>query len=229
MTKPALSKQFYTLTEDEGSISGNALATGFDADGDPLTVAGIDGQHVGTGPKEQTVFNGDYGVLTIFENGSYTYKLNAGLNLKNGDVLVEDFGIKITDGTGYAASTLKFTIYGTSNDAPIAKDDSYGTNSSLVAGNVLANDTDPDGDILHVGLVTFAGQTVHITSGQSTTIVGVYGDLTIGTDGSFSYTATASGVIDDSFSYKAHDGQNDEGNNTDFAIVTLHLNEVTPI
>lgn len=229
MTKPVLYKQAYTLSDDDASYSGNVITGGnaYDADGDALTVANIDGQYIaGTigGGKGANVVQGDYGTLTIYQDGSYVYTLNAGLNLKAGDTLTEDFSVKIRDTQGnYATSTLKFAINGTTNDKPIAVDDFYTATSGVVTGNILANDSDPDGDVLHVGGVIVNGTNYHITGQSNVEIHGLYGTLTISADGNFSYELDAgvagSGV--EKFAYKPHDGQNGEGNNTDYAVVEI--------
>jgi VCBS repeat-containing protein len=80
------------------------------------------------------------------------------------------------------------------NTAPVAVNDSYataqGTPLAVSAPGILANDTDVDGDALHV---------VEVTSTLN-------GTLVANADGSFTYTPNVgfSGV--DGFTYKAHDG-----------------------
>src|SRR5690606_33886749 len=80
------------------------------------------------------------------------------------------------------------------NNAPIAENDSYVTQHdqtlNQVAPGVLANDSDPDMDLITAALV----------DGPA------HGNLTLNPDGSFIYTPTPgfSGV--DSFIYTANDG-----------------------
>jgi hypothetical protein len=80
------------------------------------------------------------------------------------------------------------------NNAPVAVDDSYATDEekTLVvdAPGVLGNDTDGNGDPLSAVLVDDVD----------------HGDLTLNSDGSFSYAPAAGYVGSDSFSYKAYDG-----------------------
>lgn len=237
MTKPSITKQAHTITDDTGSYTGNILIDGgaFDADGDTVTVANVDGQFlagaIGGGKGSNTIV-GDFGVLTVYQDGSYTYKLNAGLNLSDGDSLVESFNIKVRDGTGnYSSTTLKFDIQGTTNDKPVAVDDFYSTNSTFIGGNLLLNDSDPDGDVLHVGGVIVNGTNYHITGLGEVTIAGVYGTLKISDNGAFTYTVdqtdpdtiAAGGSFVEKFAYKPHDGQNGEGNNTDYALVEIAI------
>ncbi len=237
MTKPVLFKQTETLTDDAGSFSGNIFGAGksFDADGDTLTVANVDGARVdgviGAGGKvpASNTFAGDFGTLTIFQDGSYEYKLNPGLNLGSGDSIVEDFAIKIRDNTGlFASNVLKFVINGTDNNKPVAVDDIYLTNSPVLGGNLLANDSDPDGDTLHIGGVQVDGINYHITGKGNVTIDTAHGSLEINDTGAFTFTAdNPDESFVETFSYKPHDGQSGEGNNTDFAVVTITHDALT--
>jgi VCBS repeat-containing protein len=91
-------------------VSGNVLANDTDIDnGTVLAVAN---------PSE---YQGDYGVLTLGADGSYTYNLdnagNAVQPLGREAVVAEHFGYTATDGIASVSSTLDLTIAGT-NDAP---------------------------------------------------------------------------------------------------------------
>ncbi len=98
-----------------------------------------------------------------------------------------------------SSSTVTITVNG-ANDAPVANDDTASTTEDAsVSGNVLANDTDVDGETL---TVTNPG-----------TYVGAYGTLTLAADGSYTYTPNAAAqALDDGetggdvFSYTASDG-----------------------
>src|SRR6185312_12455969 len=93
------------------------------------------------------------------------------------------------------------------NDAPVAAADSFSTNEdNAVTGNVLANDTDVDGNALNAILV----------SGPA------HGSLTLNLDGSFTYTPAADYNGADSFSYKANDGQAD----SNVATVSINVGPV---
>lgn len=80
------------------------------------------------------------------------------------------------------------------NDPPVGNDDEYtvriNTPLTIAAAGVLANDTDPDGDALNAVLV----------DGPQ------HGELTLLSDGSFSYTPDPQFIGDDQFSYRASDG-----------------------
>ena len=106
----------------------------------------------------------------------------------------------ITDEHGAtSSSTVTVTVNG-ANDAPVANDDTASTGEdSTASGNVLANDTDVDGETL-----TVANPGVY---------AGTYGTLTLAADGSYTYApnAAAQGLgdgqsVQDAFSYTASDG-----------------------
>lgn len=96
------------------------------------------------------------------------------------------------------------------NAAPVAVNDSYGTNEdtalSVPAPGVLGNDTDADGNPL----------TALLVSGPS------HGTLTLNTNGSFGYSPALNYNGPDSFTYKANDGTADSNP----ATVTITVNPV---
>lgn len=93
------------------------------------------------------------------------------------------------------------TIGAPSNHSPVAMADVF--NAALqpsVSGNVLTNDSDPDGDVLAVLSQSF------------TTANG--GAVVLLADGSLSYDAAASFIGSDSFSYTVHDGRGGQSSAT---------------
>jgi len=97
------------------------------------------------------------------------------------------------------------------NVAPAASDDTYSvvvdTVLSVSSPGVLFNDNDPNGDSLTAVLVTGAGN----------------GNVTLNSNGSFTYTPDAGFVGSDSFTYEANDGTLDS--NT--ATVNITVNPVS--
>ncbi|HWA63237.1 MAG TPA: Ig-like domain-containing protein [Caulobacteraceae bacterium] len=182
-----------TLTADTGSAvqqgsaaTGNVLTNDSDQDGDSLTVTAVTGGTVGTS------FHGTYGDLTLNADGSYSYsagataaELTALAGAASGSHLTEAFTYTASDGHGGTAqTTLTFTL----DRLPTAANDA---NTAVQAGpaatgNVLTNDSDLDGDSLTVSAV--AGGTV------GTLFHGTYGDLTLNADGTYSYSAGATGA-----------------------------------
>jgi VCBS repeat-containing protein len=176
-------------------------------------------------------FNGTYGALVLNSDGSYTYTLNnsnaAVQALDDGETLADSFNYSVTDGFNTPdSSTLTITIFGT-NDGPIASADTNWALEDAVdaSGNVLQTlphngapsgsfsdlaDTDVDVETLSVSAVSGSGANV----GQP--VVGLYGTLTLGSDGSYTYVvndanATVNALdtgesISESFSYTASDG-----------------------
>ena len=145
--------------------------------------------------------NGD---VTVNSNGSYTYTPNANFNG------TDTFTYKVNDGTHDSApATVTITVNAV-NDAPVAVDDTGTTNEdtplTVVAPGVLGNDTDVENNTLTAAEVTDPAN----------------GDVTVNSDGSYTYTPNLNFNGTDTFTYKANDGQADS--NT--ATVTITVNAV---
>ncbi|WP_309293198.1 putative Ig domain-containing protein [Azonexus sp.] len=126
----------------------------------------------------------------------------------NGDVGNLQLRVTATDQAGASASqsfTLEITSAGGENQAPITAPDNAEVSEdgqTTATGNVLANDHDPDGDVLQVA-----------DPGIRT---GEYGVLTLQSDGSYSYTLDnasakvqglgAGETVTEHFAYLASDG-----------------------
>ncbi len=97
-------------------------------------------------------------------------------------------------GTTTRLDAINVTIVG-ANSAPVAANDSYGTNQNTVltvaAPGVLANDTDANGDALTASLV----------SGPA------HGTVSLAANGGFTYTPAANYSGPDGFLYTASDGK----------------------
>lgn len=172
-----------------------------DPDGDSLTVTGFSG--------------GTHGNLVLNADGSYSYTVTD-LTGPTGSHLHDVFTYGIGDGhTGVAVASLDITL----NRAPIAVNDSTAvTKGATVQGNVLTNDSDPDGDA--IGLTGVVGGSF----GHS--IAGTYGSFTLNADGSYIYAAAKGGlpsqiVPQDTFTYTIGDGH---GGNTPATVSVVVLN-----
>jgi len=144
------------------------------------------------------------GVLNLNTNGSFTYTPNAGFTGS------DSFTYRANDGSldsGLATVTLSVTAV--PNAAPIANNDSFGTNEDTVlTNNVLTNDTDPDGNTpLTVSLVTGPGN----------------GSLSLNPNGTFSYTPNADFNGTDTFTYSVRDSL---GASSNLASVVLSITAV---
>ena len=144
-----------------------------------------------------------HGSLTLYSTGRFVY------TPAHDYTGPDSFTYKANDGqadSGVATVTLTVRP---PNHPPVAVDDSYSTPQNtvltVVAPGVLANDSDPDGDVLTAALV---GGPAH-------------GVLALNPAGSFTYTPTAGYVGSDSFTYLDSDGQ------TNSAVATVSLT-VTP-
>ncbi|MCD6111649.1 MAG: cadherin-like domain-containing protein, partial [Bacteroidales bacterium] len=97
------------------------------------------------------------------------------------------------------------------NNSPIAANDTYSTDMNVtLSGNVLTNDSDPDGNTITV-------KTTPITAP-------LHGSLTLNSDGTFTYTPTTSYVGTDIFVYEIFD--NGTPSLTDQATVTITMNSL---
>ena len=101
------------------------------------------------------------------------------------------FGFSVQDSAGAfdtAPNTLTVNVTPV-NDAPVANADTgTATEDTPLNGNVLSNDTDVDGDALHVTQFTVGGTTY--AAGSTATLAGV-GSLQINADGSYNFTPAA--------------------------------------
>ncbi|WP_435264335.1 tandem-95 repeat protein [Tenacibaculum sp. nBUS_03] len=185
-------------TEVGIAVSGNLISNDFDPNGDPLTI------------NTTPVTNPSNGTVTINADGTYTYTPNPGFTGE------DTFEYEVCDnGSPALCSTAVVTITvspvdGT-NDS-YAHDDAFnGDSNSTISGNVLSNDTDPEGNI----------QTVTTTpvTGPSN------GTLIINSDGTFVYTPTTGYSGTDSFVYEVCD--NGTPVVCDQATVYLTVNPVT--
>ena len=200
-----------------------------------------------------TTVTGTYGSIVINADGTYTYTLdntNSTVNaLKPGETLKDTFSYAINDGAGTdkttAWSVLTITING-QNDPPVAKNNVNSVTEDVATpatGNVITDtdptdgvDSDPDTDIANLKLTQIVGNTTQSIADGSTSasggavVVGKYGTLTIGADGSYSYVLDQSNpavnalnnsqtLTDEVFTYTLSDGSK-----TDTATLTITIN-----
>ncbi|MBT7082323.1 MAG: hypothetical protein HN929_12835, partial [Chloroflexi bacterium] len=200
----------HRINENAASIQVSAdagmLQNDFDADGDLLTIAAVNGV-----VDESSLVAGSYGTLSWAPDGSYTYSLNRSMSavdaLTYGDTLLDSFDYQISDGRGgISSSTLTVTIMG-NNDAPTLTPGSIATTREALTGGVAvdaqqsnlltgAEDVDDLSSSLMVARVNGAFE--NIGTGLTTALdyVDVYGnpqtqnvELTVHGDGSYSITA----------------------------------------
>ncbi|MGB7346657.1 MAG: Ig-like domain-containing protein, partial [Pirellulaceae bacterium] len=129
------------------------------------------------------------GSLSLQSDGSFVYTPNLNFNG------LDQFTYQVFDGTTFSSITTVGLSINPVNDAPTTNSESVtipvgGSYASNALNGVLSNDVDVDGDVLTAVLV----------SGPSS------GNLTLNTDGSWSYTPLANFSGTTSFTYVANDG-----------------------
>ena len=118
----------------------------------------------------------------------------------------DSFTYTINDGTGLTdTATVSVTVTAV-NDNPVANDDSATTEEDVAVTNLVANDTDIDGDSLSIESVGTASNGSVVNNGN----------------GTVTYTPNAGFFGSDSFTYVVSDGSA-----TDTATVRVTVTEVT--
>ncbi|GAB1256202.1 hypothetical protein NBRC116494_07040 [Aurantivibrio plasticivorans] len=191
---PVAGDDVVVVNEDD-STTINVLSNDSDADGDALTVS-----------IASTAVNG---VLIVNGDNTITYTPNENFNG------VDSFTYSVDDGNGgIDTATVNITVNPV-NDDPIATGDSAtGDEDSTIVGNVLGNDTDPDGD------------TLSAVAGAYATVQG--GSVTILANGDFTYTPLADFFGEDSFDYTLEDGNG--GSDTGSVSITVEaVNDIPSV
>ena len=182
------------VTEDM-PVSGNVLGNDTDAEGDTLFVTKF--VVGGTSYSAGTTAHMAEGDLVINGDGTFTFAPAANYN---GPVPVATY--TITDGNSNVDGLLQLGPITPVNDGPVAVNDSVtGDEDTPLAGNVLANDTDVDGDTL---AVTDADG--NPANGVTPVVGPVHGTLVLNANGTFTYTPDANYNGSDSFTYRVSDG-----------------------
>jgi VCBS repeat-containing protein len=210
---PVAKNDSLTLAENAGKteVTPILLANDSDADGDSLKVASVQG----ISAKGATVTLSADGKVS-YDSGSIFASLN------NGQAATDSFTYTISDGAGHTATaTATVTITGiTQNAAPVAANDALTLGEDAgkmdITAILLANDSDPDGDVLQV------------VSAQAVSAKGAA--VTVGADGKVSYDAGAifadldnGQTATDSFTYTVSDG----AGHTATATATVTITGVT--
>ncbi|WP_432732462.1 VCBS domain-containing protein [Jeongeupia wiesaeckerbachi] len=196
--------------KDAFNPTGNVLSNDTDVDAnDSKTVTGIrtGAEAVGgaldsVDSSAATQIQGLYGTLFIRADGTYEYVVdvdNPVLQTLGPLQFVQDvFTYEVSDGGNlHDLAQLTLSIRGR-NDAPVGNDvDAGAIEASGVdnaqpglnpSGNVLANDTDLEGDALSVSALRTGNETGSGTAGTlGSPLRGLYGTLTMAADGSWHY------------------------------------------
>ncbi|MDR3471997.1 MAG: Ig-like domain-containing protein [Devosia sp.] len=224
MTKPIAQDDYAKISVEDvdGKITGNLLANDSDPASDPLYLRFVDGIRVGD--KGVDTIQGTYGTFTFKADGTFIYTLDtsnpAVQALQPGQTLSESLNYKVSDGHGQTDFGLFSLEITGPNLRPSAVDDHYALDlggSTTFSSNVLANDTDANGDTLQTSFIGASSPLTYIPNdGSDVVFQGQYGTISIGRDGSFVYTADAAKVdaalatsdhVVEHFEYKIWDGE----------------------
>ncbi|HXV32501.1 MAG TPA: Ig-like domain-containing protein [Gaiellaceae bacterium] len=188
---PVADDETLTTAEDvEGTV--DVLAGDADAEGDPLSV---------TTPAPAAT----HGTVSCSAAGSCTYTPDADFHGS------DSFEYTVSDGGGTDAGLVSVTVTPV-NDAPVAGDDELATAEDTAGQtDVLADDTDVEGDAL-----TVTGATN-----------GAHGSVVCGEDGTCAYTPAADYSGADTFTYTVSDGNG--GTDTGSVSVTVTPENDAPV
>lgn len=196
------------VTLDQFTSSGSKLNGALSSGGVAIVVT-----------AEGNDFVGRAGNVIIFKmsvntaNATYRFEQYQVLDHADGsnpnDVITLDFGIKITDADGDTdTGVLRITL---ADDAPFARGD---TGADIIggestSGNVFNNDIRGADDVTAVTSVTLNATTHTLNAVGITVIEGIYGTLSIGADGAYTYTAKNDANGRDNFTYTIRDFDGD--------------------
>lgn len=199
-------------TSDAVKVAGNVLSNDVDPSGGTIAVTEFGGKTF----DQSLHLAGQYGTVTINHDGSFVYTVNQAAMSTTVKPVTDVFNYLISDGEQQGYATLTVDLAARLKVAPVAVNDGATVNSSGTAtGNVLANDTDRNGDQLYVRTVD--ATKIGVTPVK---VMGDYGVLSIANDGSFTYHVDPAKIagdqpLHDNFMYKISDtGLQDTGSLT---------------
>ncbi len=194
VNRPPVANDDAATVQQNTTLNGTTvLGNDSDPDGDPLTVSVTPI----SGPSN--------GSLVLNGNGSYVYTPNPGF------VGNDSFVYEVTDGKGGSdTATVRITVQKT-NRPPVANPDSATTaqDTTLNGPSLLANDSDPDGDLLAINTTPVTGPT--------------NGSLLLNANGTYVYRPTGGFVGTDRFTYAVFDGNGGSSTATVTITVTVVL------
>ena len=183
---------------ESGDHTGEVLLNDEDPEGATITVTAIrhseDASADATSITASTTYSngssilGDYGVLTIGADGSYTYNANTANALDDGDTATDVFTYTVSDGSLTATGTLTITIEGI-NDAPVAQDDfGFIDENATLEVTATADATTDNVYATNTGPITSGAISISNSSNASTTNGDTYSqDLDFNSDGTYAY------------------------------------------
>ncbi len=226
---PLASNDKLTVNEDSGTTTVSAatglLSNDTDSNLDALTItsysiSGVSGPFVLGSPTTIT----GVGSITINADGSYSFT-----PLANYNGTVPPISYTVSDGKGGSSTAVLSITVAPVNDAPQPVNDTATTpEDTPISKNILANDTDPDGDALTVTQFSFQsnGSTVTYSASSTTRSIldssgNAIGTIQITSNGNYTFTPASNwnGVVP-TITYTVSDG-------TTTATATLALTVTT--
>jgi CshA-type fibril repeat protein len=180
-----------TINEDT-AITFDPRDNDTDVDGDKLKITAINGVSI-TLQDPVAIASG---IVSLNGNGSLTFTPNANFNG------TPSFSYTVSDGNGgTSTATVNLTVTAV-NDAPVTTDDTVQVaKGTSVTFDVRTNDSDPEGDALHVTKIN--GNT--LTVGTPLSVAG--GSIVLNTDGTLTFTAEGNFNGQRNFTYTVSDSQ----------------------
>jgi CshA-type fibril repeat protein len=168
------------------------------------------------------------GTMTLNADGSYTF---ASSSTFSGDVPVNYTAVNAEGSTDTATLEIKvIPVVSAGNDNPIAQNDTATTEAGVsVTSNALANDSDPDGNLLTITAATQGATTLVVNGSTPNTVTGVdsagnpvanAGTLVLNPNGTYTFVPAAgfTGTIDP-VTYTISDGNG----GTDTAVINISV------
>lgn len=181
-------------TDEDTAVTFDVLANDSDPDGNDLTVTAVTQPANGTAVLNPSTGSGQ--TITYTPNADYNSNDSAGAG--------DTFTYTVNDGHGGMATATVSVTVNPVNDEPVAVEDSETTNEdTAVILDVLANDSDVDGDSLTITAITTP----------------TLGSVVNNGDGTLTYAPAAEIAGTDSFSYTVDDGSG----GTASALVTIEV------
>jgi len=209
---PPVAEDQTVTTQPDTPVVIDVLANDSDPNGDPLTVTEVNGVAISAGTAQTIAVPN--GTVTVAADGTITVTPDAGFA---GDI---DVPYTITDPDGETDAAVHTVVV--SNAAPVALDETVATQPDTpVVIDVLANDSDPNGDPLTVTEVNGTA----ITAGTAQTIAVPNGTVTVAANGTITVTPDAgfAGDIDVPYTITDPDGQ------TASAVHTVEVPNAPPV
>ena len=195
------SADIHTIVADSDDDDSVLVVTGV-ASGNESSNNTIITNNTGVG----SAVSGTYGSLTVAADGTYTYTASATNNIAYNSTATDTFTFTTRDDEtasgsfAYDVGSITFTVASSISlvvDTDAVAEDGTVTHLTNSAGTVISNDAADTNGLVVTNISHTNGNTDTIESGSTYTdsggepgsVVGTYGTLKIGADGTYTYTA----------------------------------------